>query len=229
MSWKLSALVALGLVSGIVLAHLTQGSETASRSWDALRAAGFTAYVLLWFSTVSGMAVRLRLRPGFAPITWLLEAHRVSGTLALAFIAGHVAGILVDPWTDISAIDLALGATSPYRPAAVLLGSIAMWLTGTVLLSTALAGRMKNATWRSLHYLAFPAYLASLLHGITAGTDSATTPAVALHAATAAVVAALLAIRLLQPHLAPRSPFSFPPGEEEALDRPPGTLDVSPR
>src|SRR3990172_7963003 len=125
-SWKLSALVAFGLVTGIVLAHLTQGSETASRSWDALRAAGFTAYLLLWFSSVSGLAVRLRLRPGSAPLTWLLEAHRVSGALALAFVAGHVAGILVDPWTDISAMDVARGATSPYRPAAVLLGSVAL-------------------------------------------------------------------------------------------------------
>jgi predicted ferric reductase len=217
MSWKLSALVASGLVVGIVLAHLTQGSSTASRSWDALRAAGFTAYLLLWFSTVAGMAVRLRLRPAPAPITWLLEAHRVSGTLALAFVAGHVAGILVDPWTDISALDVAVGVTSPYRPAAVLLGSLAMWLIATVLLTTALAGRMRNATWRALHYLAFPAYMASLFHGVTAGTDSAATPAVALYAATAAAVAALLAVRILAPRMVVQrssipSPFDPPPG-----------------
>lgn len=212
MSWRLSALVATGLVSGIVLAHLTQGSNTASRSWDALRAAGFTAYLLLWFSTVSGIAVHLRLRPASAPITWLLEAHRVSGALALAFVAGHVAGILVDPWTDISTIDVALGATSPYRPAAVLLGSVAMWLTATVLLSTALAGRMKSTTWRALHYLAFPAYLAALFHGITAGTDSAATLAVALYAATAALVAALFAVRILEPRMARRPPIRVPMG-----------------
>lgn len=213
MSWKLAALVALGLVSGIVLAHLTQESDSASRSWDALRAAGFTAYLLLWLSTVLGMAARLRLRPGPAPITWLLEAHRMSGALALAFVAGHLAGILVDPWTGISVMDVTLGTTSPYRPTALLLGSIAMWLTATVLLSTAFAGHLKNATWRSLHYLAFPAYLASLLHGITAGTDSAATPAVALYAATAALVAALFAIRLLQPRLTPRSSLPSPLGE----------------
>jgi sulfoxide reductase heme-binding subunit YedZ len=212
MSWKLSALVALGLVSGIVLAHLTQESDSASRSWDALRAAGFTAYLLLWFSTISGMAVRLRLRPGPAPVTWLLEAHRVSGTLGLAFVAGHVAGILIDPWTDISAIDVALGATSPYRPAALLLGSVSLWLTAAVLLSTALAGRMKNATWRSVHYLAFPAYLAALLHGVIAGTDSAATPAVALYAATAAAVAALLAIRILEPRMVQHQPIRVPTG-----------------
>lgn len=212
MSWKLAALVAVGLVPGIVLAQLTREGDSASRSWDALRAAGFTAYLLLWFSTVSGMAVRLCLRPGPAPITWLLEAHRVSGTLALAFIAGHVAGILVDPWTGISATDVALGATSPYRPAAVLLGTVATWLAATVLLSTALAGRMTNATWRSLHYLAFPAYLAALLHGITAGTDSAATAAVALYAATAAVVAAILAVRVLEPRTVQRSPNRVPVG-----------------
>jgi predicted ferric reductase len=216
MSWKLSALVAAGLVGGVVLAHLTQESATASRSWDALRAAGFTAYLLLWFSTVAGMAVRLRLRPVPAPLTWLLEAHRVSGALALAFVAGHVAGILVDPWTGISVLDVGIGVTSPYRPAAVLLGSLAMWLTATVLLTTALAGHMRNATWRALHYLAFPAYLASLFHGVTAGTDSSATPAVALYAATAATVAALLAVRVLGPRMAVQrsaipSPFGPPP------------------
>jgi hypothetical protein len=45
MSWKLSGIVALGLVLGIVAARLAQDPDTGTASWDGLRAAGFAAYL----------------------------------------------------------------------------------------------------------------------------------------------------------------------------------------
>ena len=40
MSWKLSGVVAIGLVLGITLAWLTQDADTGTATWDATRAAG---------------------------------------------------------------------------------------------------------------------------------------------------------------------------------------------
>lgn len=212
MSWKLSALVAFALTAGVALAETSAGAGASSPSWDALRAAGFTAYTLLWLSTISGLVLRLRFRlPGLGP-TRLLESHRILATLALAFVAGHLAGILVDPWTAIGPRDLALGFTSPYRPAAVLLGSIALWLMAVVLLSTAFAAFLHIATWRALHYLAFPAYLAALFHGLTAGTDAASPAARMLYASTAATVAALFALRVVDRRTVRRTMFLSPTG-----------------
>jgi len=196
MSWRLSAVIALGLVAGILLARSAQDPVTGTASWDALRAAGFASYLCLWISLVSGLAVRLRYRPGPLALTWLLELHRMSGALGLAFVVGHVAGLLVDPEVGFSALDVAVGVTSSYRPAQVALGALAMWIMVAVLGSTGLAGRMHYATWHYLHMLSFPAYALALLHGVTAGTDSGSTSGVALYATTASIAAALVVARL---------------------------------
>ena len=196
MSWRMSGVVALGLVGGILLARAHQDPDTGTASWDALRAAGFAAYLCLWLSLVSGLAVTLRYRPGPLALTWLLELHRMSGALGLAFIAGHFAGLLVDPEIGFSIVDVTVGVTSSYRPLQVALGALAMWLTVAVLGSTALAGRMPYATWRYLHLLSFPAYALSLLHGVTAGTDSGSTLTLALYATTASIAAALMVARM---------------------------------
>ena len=37
--------------------------------------------------------------------------------------------------------------------------------TAWMLVSTALAGRLRFSTWRALHYLAFPCWLLALVHG----------------------------------------------------------------
>ena len=41
MSWRISGIVALGVVLGIVLGRLAQDPDTGTASWDGLRAAGF--------------------------------------------------------------------------------------------------------------------------------------------------------------------------------------------
>lgn len=197
MSWRVGSVVALGVIAGVLLARAAQDADAGTASWDALRAAGFAAYLLLWLSVVTGMAVHMRYRPAPVALSWLLETHRMASVLSLAFLAGHLAGLLVDPTVAFSPIDLAVGVTAGYRPLQLGLGALAMWGTGAVLASTAAAAQIRYALWRNLHYLAFPAYVLALAHGITAGTDSAAPLALGLYAATAAVVAAMLVARIL--------------------------------
>jgi methionine sulfoxide reductase heme-binding subunit len=197
MSWRIAGIAAIGLVAGILLARANQEPETGTASWDALRAAGFASYLCLWFAVASGIAVHMRYRPGAVTLTWLLEAHRMSSALALAFLAGHVTGLLVDPTVSFAALDVAFGLGSPYRPLQVAFGATAMWLLIAVLGSTAVADRMPYGAWRNLHYLSFPAYALALIHGLTAGTDAGSTLALTIYATTSASVAALLVARLL--------------------------------
>jgi sulfoxide reductase heme-binding subunit YedZ len=197
MSWKLSGIVALGLVLGIVAARLAQDPDTGTASWDGLRAAGFAAYLCLWLGLITGLAVHMRYRPGPLAMTWLLETHRISSTLGLAFVAGHVAGLLVDPTIGFSVVDVSFGLTSSYRPLQVTFGALAMWLMVAVLASTGLSARIPYATWRNLHFLSFPAYGFALLHGITAGTDASSPLALVIYASTASFVAAMLVARVL--------------------------------
>ena len=197
MSWRISGVVALGVVLGIVLGRLAQDPDTGTASWDGLRAAGFASYLCLWFGLCSGIAVHMRYRPGPMALTWLLEAHRMSSALSLSFVAGHVAGLLVDPTVAFTAVDIGIGFTSGYRPLQVAFGAGAMWIMVAVLGSTAVSARLPYATWRNLHFLSFPAYGLALLHGLTAGTDASSTIALAVYASTASLVAGLLVARLL--------------------------------
>lgn len=195
MSWKAAGLTAVALVCGILLARVAQDPETGTASWAGLRAAGLGAYFLLWLSTVSGLALHLRFRPGPIATTWLFELHRITSALSLSFVAGHVAGLLVDPEVAFSALDAVFGVTSGYRPLQVAFGAFAMWSSVAVLVSTGLASRMSYTAWRRLHYLGFPAYALALLHAITSGTDSASVFALLFYASTGATVAAALVAR----------------------------------
>ena len=97
MSWRLAAIVGLGVTAGILLGRAVQDPDVGTNSWDGLRAAGFAAYLCLWFSVCSGIAVHMRFRIGPVGMSRLLEAHRMISALSLSFVAGHVTGLLDRP------------------------------------------------------------------------------------------------------------------------------------
>lgn len=196
MSWRACGLVAALLVGLISGARLTQDPNTGTASWDATRAAGFAGYLLLWASVVTGTALHMRWRLGGAALTWTLETHRMASALGLAFALGHVWGLLIDPVIRFQPWDATVPLMSDYRPLQVGFGIVALWLIIGVLVTTALVSCMPYRWWRLSHYLSFPAYVLALLHGITAGTDSGDSRAVALYAGTASLLAGALVWRI---------------------------------
>jgi sulfoxide reductase heme-binding subunit YedZ len=197
MSWRVSAAGAAGLVAAVLLARLGQDAETGAASWDAARASGFAGYLLLWASVLLGFMLHMRVRIPGVPMSWWIESHRMVSALALSFVAGHVAALLVDPVVRFSPVEVLVPFTSGYRPLAVGLGVLAAWLLVAVLASTALHAHIPWTAWRRLHTLSFPCWLLALVHGLLAGTDTGSTVAVAVYAVTGALVAALSVVRLL--------------------------------
>jgi DMSO/TMAO reductase YedYZ heme-binding membrane subunit len=53
------------------------------------------------------------------------------------------------------------------------------------------------ARWRAIHYLAFGTFLSAVIHGAMAGTDRTHPAVIALYATSAAVVVALVGVRLV--------------------------------
>ena len=197
MSWKVAGVVAVAAICGAVVARLGQDAETGTATWDAARASGFAGYLLLWGSVVTGIGLHLRLRPRSTGLTWVLESHRILSTLALSFVAVHVVALLLDPVVSFSPVDGFVPFTSGYRPLQVGMGTIGMWLLVAVLGTTALAGVLPLPVWRRLHYLSFPCFVLALVHGLTSGSDSGQPAAVTIYAATAAVVGAMLVLRVV--------------------------------
>ena len=196
MSWKLALATALALMAAVTVARVIEDAGTGTATWDAARASGFAGYVLCWLSVMGGMLLHLRVRIGRAPLTWLLEGHRMVAALSLSFAAVHVTALLLDPVVHFGAVQVAVPFTSAYRPWQTAMGTFALWLTVVVIATTALAGRMPYRRWRAWHLAAYPAWVLALVHGLTAGTDAGATGAIALYAGTAAAVAALAAVRV---------------------------------
>lgn len=196
MSWKAALWVFWVLAAAVLFAHLVENTDTGTASWDAARASGFAGYLLLWGSTLSGVAVYMRFRLGGHSLAIPFEAHRILSTLALSFVGVHVVALLLDPVVPFRFVDALLPFTSAYRPFQVGLGVIGLWLLVAVLASTALAARMPYSVWRRIHYLSFPCYVLALVHGIASGSDSSGQFALIVYALTAGLLAGACVLRV---------------------------------
>ncbi|MHB8377375.1 MAG: ferric reductase-like transmembrane domain-containing protein [Dehalococcoidia bacterium] len=164
--------------------------------WYLSRAAGFTAYLLLFASVALGIAVSTRAGKRLAGQNALFDIHRFLSILALAFSLFHVYVLLGDGYLNYNAWQLTLPFLSPYRLLAVAVGSFAMYSLVLIVVSFYLRQFIGYRAWRTLHFLTFAMYAAVTLHGITAGTDTTQPWARAIYVVTGAIVLGLLAYRL---------------------------------
>lgn len=137
--------------------------------WEATRAAGVVAYVLLTFTVVVGLALagRTRVAPRFA----VEDVHRFAGILAAVFIWLHVLTVAVDSYVPFSLTQLVVPFTSSYRPFWTGLGIVAAELLLALAVTNALRKHMPYRLWRRLHMLNFVVWAAATGHGVAGGTD----------------------------------------------------------
>jgi Ferric reductase like transmembrane component len=168
-------------------------------TWDAARAGGFAAYVLLTLAVAVGLVLRNRWQSARWPRLVTNEVHGYLSLLALVFIVVHVAAVLVDPFTRFGLAEVLVPLTSHYRPLWMGLGTVALYLLLAVWISSKLRTRIGYRAWRGIHVLAYGVYGAATVHGVGTGTDTRTVWATALYAASLMLVAALTGLRLLTP------------------------------
>jgi hypothetical protein len=62
---------------------------------------------------------------------------------------------------------------SHWHPLAVAWGIAAMYMLAAVEVTSLLRRRIGQRVWRMVHFLSFPLFVSSTVHGLSAGTDSA--------------------------------------------------------
>jgi sulfoxide reductase heme-binding subunit YedZ len=161
--------------------------------WEATRAAGVVAYLLLTFVVVVGLALagRTRVAPRFA----VEDVHRFAGLLAAVFIWLHVLTVAVDTYVPFSFWQLLVPFTSSYRPLWTGLGIVAAELLLALAVTNALRKRIPYRIWRALHTLNLVVWAASTVHGIGAGTDRTQAWALTLYLVSTFAVLAAFASR----------------------------------
>jgi sulfoxide reductase heme-binding subunit YedZ len=179
--------------------------------WFVSRGSGLVLLVL--FSVV--MALGAATRMGSAPRRWprfaVAELHRTLSLFAVALLVLHVITAILDPFVSLGWAATVLPFLSPYRTAAIGLGTLAVDLGGAVLLTSLFRQRLGFRAWRAVHWLAYLAWPVAFVHSLTAGNDLHIWWVALIECGSAALVATAVLARLLgrartPPHAGPVAP-----------------------
>jgi hypothetical protein len=204
LSWSPAVLlVAAG--AGFLIARLTEPMvHNRYFPWIVGRGLGLAAYLDLVALCILGLWFRhpWRLRwPLLHPET-ALRLHAALAGAMVVLVAGHLASLASDQYAGVGWIGTVLPGAATYRPLAVGIGVVSVWVMLAIGLSARLASRLVGWRWLPIHQLALPLFGAVFSHGVLAGTD---TPALrSAYIATGSVVVGLaLTRRLTRPLVAP--------------------------
>jgi sulfoxide reductase heme-binding subunit YedZ len=162
-----------------------------------MRATGIVSLLLLTLVVALGVATSTRFRPRGTPLWVTTAVHRNVSLLAVVFLAIHVVAVLADPESSVQPTAVLLPFSSHWSPLWVGLGTVALDLVAALVVTSVLRRRLPHRLWRGVHWAAYAAWPLALLHGLGAGSDSATTWLRGVTIVCVATVAAALAWRVL--------------------------------
>jgi sulfoxide reductase heme-binding subunit YedZ len=174
--------------------------------WYLARGAGITSFAALSVATGVGAFVSGR-RPADASRRVVLQyIHRSAAMAGIVLLALHISMLVADSYSGVGLVGPFVPFASSYRPAAVTLGLLAMYLFVTVAVTGLLRSRFAGSEralrlWRPVHLLSYLAWVLSGWHFLTVGTDAGRLWARLVLLAGVTVVVAGLASRLTGPQL----------------------------
>lgn len=224
LSWAPVVLVAAA-GSGFVLAQLTSPLvHSRYFPWIIGRGMGLAAYCSMWAMCLIGLWLRHPWRwrrPVLHPET-ALRLHASLAAATLVLIAGHVISLVLDRYAGVGWIGVFVPGVASYRPVAVGVGVVALWLLVAVAASARLGGRLIGRAWLPIHRLSLPLFVAVFCHGVLAGTDTPTLR-VAYGTTGALVVITYLTSRLARPYSPAAGRADARSARAAAVERGPGS------
>ena len=166
--------------------------------WMAIRGSGIVAFALLSASSIWGLLVSTKVLGRAVkakPVTWF---HESLGLGALIATIVHMVALTMDQYIEFGWADVLVPGVASWNSMAVSFGVMAFYGLAIVSLSFYVKGTIGQKAWRTIHFLAFGTFLAALVHGIMAGTDSGHPVVIALYFGSALLIVALVAIRVIQ-------------------------------
>lgn len=174
--------------------------------WAIIRGSGIAAFALLSASVIWGLMVSSKLVARFVkakPLTWFHESLGIGALLATLV---HVFVISIHDFVDFSWVEILLPGASDWRPLPVAFGTLAMYGLAVVVASFYVRKWIGQRSWRLIHFGSLGVFLASLLHGIQAGTDTSNPMVLGMYAGVTIAVFGLVAHRLIPIEVEPPEP-----------------------
>jgi len=141
--------------------------------WYVTRASGIIAYLLLWASTILGLALTSKYLDGMLDRLFTYDFHEFISLLSVAFTLVHVLVLLLDRYLPYSIVQILVPFISPYRPFWVGVGVIGFYMILLVTVTFYLRKRIGTHAFRIIHVISLLGYIGVTLHGYYAGTDTA--------------------------------------------------------
>jgi predicted ferric reductase len=141
--------------------------------WYVTRASGIIAYLLLWFSTILGLAVTSKYLDGMLDRLFTYDFHEFISLLSVGFTLVHVIVLMFDLYMPYSLAQILVPFISPYRPFWVGVGVISFYIIMLVTITFYLRNRIGRSAFRAIHVLSLVGYIGVTLHGYFSGTDTA--------------------------------------------------------
>lgn len=165
--------------------------------WIASRITAMLAYGALTASVIYGLGMTTRLLDVVGRRVVNDTLHENLSSWGLILGATHSVLLLLDDYIGFGWDSILVPFVAPWRPLAVGLGSIALYLL-IILVVTSKARRFIGLLlWRAIHLLAFVAFALITAHGFLAGSESSLAWAKILYIASAGVVAFFTGYRII--------------------------------
>lgn len=201
------ALIGLGMLLAILgyspIALIRQAldglfaASSVQAMWYVTRAAGIISYLLLWLSTVWGLAVSSKILDPVLHRAFTYDFHQFLSLLAIGFIILHIGVLLGDRYLPFSVAQILVPFAAPYRPVWVGLGTIGLYLSLLVSITFYIRRWIGQKTFRVIHLVSYIAFIAAALHGLFAGTDSPLPAVQVMYLLTALSVVFLTVYRIV--------------------------------
>jgi len=181
-------------------------------SWHIVRAAGLTAYFLLFLTTAGGLLLSLQAVPAKYRSS-MTNIHNTVALTGLLFTLLHLSALLFDKEIHFSLADVLIPFWSSYQPLSSTLGIIAFYVMVIMTLTSipVLIKRLGFRAWKSIHYLAFLCYPIALSHSVALGTDSGDTFVSTLYIGTGLIVVSLIMLRVKKSMQGRGSQYAYSP------------------
>ena len=165
-------------------------------TWHIVRAAGLTAYLLLFVISACGLLISLRLLP-LPYRTAAMAIHKTASQSCVILTLIHVLLLLGDDYTQFTLADVLIPLWADDYGAEMATGILAFdsLLLITIFAIPVIMKKVGNNVWRKAHYLALPVFWLTLYHGFTAGTDTKATGIMALYLITGAAMMVLCGLK----------------------------------
>jgi len=173
------------------------GSPGEQVAWYTSRASGIVSYLLLSGSMAWGLVLSSKIIKEVTPAPVTLALHNAISWAGFGLVALHAVSLLFDTYYTYYIWDILVPGLGPYKPGWVAFGIFSLYLMFVISASFNWRGWLSQRGWQFIHYMSFPMYVMSTIHGFFAGTDSREFGILAMYAGSVVLVLFLVNYRLM--------------------------------